>query len=98
MNELSAIATQSIFAVFSLIVLYYSFRSLNSCTNQTHSLLRITLILYLTSSVGTLLTIAAGTLIDWPFGFVIIATAFHLGIERRERAVRRERSLAPQSK
>jgi hypothetical protein len=98
MNELSMIATQSMYATFSLIILYFSFRSLNSCTKQTNFLIRITLILYLTSSVGTLLALAAGAIISWPFGLVIIATASHLGIERRRRAARREVLATPQSK
>lgn len=98
MNELNMVAVQTIYAIFSLIILYYSFRSLNSCTKQTNFLIRIILILYLTSSVGTLLTIAGGTVINWPFGLVIVATAFHLGIERRQRAARRELRTVHQNK
>jgi hypothetical protein len=73
-----------------MTTVYFSLRSLNSCTEHTHLAVRITLILYFTSSVGALLTIGAGTYIDWPFGLVIVANALHLCIDRRQREHRRK--------
>lgn len=83
MNNLIALLDQSVIAVFSIVIMYYSFKCLNNCTKSTKIFIRIPLIMYLAGSVGTLLLMASGATIDWAYGLFIVATTLHLASERR---------------
>lgn len=84
MNDFIQICGQMVVSVFSAIVLYYSFRNLNHCTKETGFVTRVSLILYFTGAVGSMLLLLSGKPVDWSYGLFIIATAFHLSTDRRK--------------
>ena len=84
MNDFIQLWGQMVISIFSAIVLYYSFRNLNHCTKDTVFITRISLILYFTGAVGSMLLLLSVQPVDWSYGLFIIATAFHLSADRRK--------------
>ena len=84
MNDFIQLWGQMIVSVFSTIVLFYSFKNLNQCTKETNFVTRVSLILYFTGAVGSVLMLLAGRPVDWSYGLFIIATACHLCADRRQ--------------
>lgn len=71
-------------AFFAVVVMCYSFRSLNCCTEHTEFFVRLSSVLFFTSSAGAILLVVSSVHIGWPFGLFIAASALHLATDRRE--------------
>jgi hypothetical protein len=83
MNSLPLTFDQCIVGVFTLMMLVFSFRGLNNCTKATKLFVRLPLVLFFTSSIGTLLLITSGVKIHWSYALIVIGVAIHLAVDRR---------------
>jgi hypothetical protein len=78
---------QIVVAIAATTLLWESFKSLNNCSKDSHLFIRIPLILFLPSSLGILLLIVGGTIINWPVALIVVASAFNVTTNRRKRAI-----------
>lgn len=83
MSNLVITADQVFATISALMLLITSFRYLNNCNKDTLLIVRISLALFFTSSVGILLLVFGGNNIPWLFTANTFGIALYLLMNRR---------------